>query len=256
MVARRFVYRRRPMSWGGRTRGIGAGATALAVLALALPGGAAGGVPAGTDTIVAPGRSYTGGTGTAGAFRLTAGQNPVFRNDDLASEKHNVIAVEDGPDDEPLFQTPLIAGGGTSVLVAGTEYLQPGTYDFICTIHTEMTGKLEVAGVNPKPRPSVSVAVASKRLGAVKRSGQVKVRLSAATDAAGIGVAARIGGKGAGRAKDVELEAGGSQVLKLKLGAAARKVVAKAVKKGTRIPVAVSAEVPWGAPAAATAKLR
>jgi plastocyanin len=44
----------------------------------------------------------------------------------------------------PLFWTPLIPGGGSEATVQGLEDAAPGSYDFFCTIHPYMVGKIEV----------------------------------------------------------------------------------------------------------------
>jgi plastocyanin len=51
--------------------------------------------------------------------------------------RHNVSST-DG-----LFRSEL-ADGGQSVTVAGTEKLEPGTYQFLCEPHPGMKGQLEV----------------------------------------------------------------------------------------------------------------
>ena len=51
--------------------------------------------------------------------------------------RHNVSST-DG-----LFRSEL-AGNGETVTVAGTEKLEPGTYQFFCEPHPGMKGQLEV----------------------------------------------------------------------------------------------------------------
>ena len=53
------------------------------------------------------------------------------------------MATRSGPDGEPLFNTPTFLGPTTKA-VEGVQYLGAGTYDFYCTIHPEMTGRLTV----------------------------------------------------------------------------------------------------------------
>ena len=65
-----------------------------------------------------------------------------FVNLDVA--KHDVTAVEKGPDGKPLFSTPLIDLGETAP-VEGLDRVTSGqTYEFFCSIHPGMRGNLSV----------------------------------------------------------------------------------------------------------------
>ena len=48
-----------------------------------------------------------------------------------------------GPDNGPLFHTPLI-GQNQEAFVEGSQYLTTGSYAFVCSIHQNMTGTLTV----------------------------------------------------------------------------------------------------------------
>ncbi len=231
-----------------------AGAVGLATIVLAMPGGAVAGVPVVTDTIRAIDQfAYGGGIGDGSTFRLIAGQQATLENDDQLAP-HNVVAVGEGPDGEPLFSNSLVSPN-QSAPVAGTQYLQPGDYAFSCTIHFGMKGTLEVAGPGAVPRPEVTVAVASSRLKKLSK-GRLKVTVSATSRSDGVSVEARVGGKPGGFADGVDLAAGQSGILTLKLGKQAKEAVKVALEKGKKVAVSVSSEVPWGAPDSARTKLR
>jgi plastocyanin len=219
----------------------------VATAALALPAAAF----AITDTITAESNvSYTGNSDPDG-FLLDAGQTPGFVNaDPQTTTSHNVVAAADGPDGEELFKTPLIAGGATAD-VEGAQYLTPGTYPFVCTIHVGMTGTLIVSGDGAVPRPSIDVAIASTKLKKIQK-GKLKVKLSATTLSADARIEAKVAGHLVASADGIDLAAGQSRTLTLKLDRAAR----KSIEDLAKVKVSVSGTVPYGAPASARATLK
>jgi hypothetical protein len=130
--------------------------------------------------------------------------------------------------------------------VAGTEYLTPGSYPFVCTIHVGMAGTLLVSGDGALPRPSVSVAIASSKLAKV-RKGRLKVSVTAATASSDVSLIARVGRRTLPPVPDVDLAAGQTRKLTLKLTNAAK----KDLKDVEKAKVTLSASVPFGAPATA-----
>jgi plastocyanin len=68
-----------------------------------------------------------------GDLSAAAGDTIEFTNEDDAP--HTFTAQDAGIDEE------VEAGGSTSISLGDVE---PGSYDFICTIHPEMKGTLEV----------------------------------------------------------------------------------------------------------------
>ncbi len=58
---------------------------------------------------------------------------------------HTVTARRTDAAGNPLFSSDA-ARNGQSVPVRGVERLAPGTYQFFCTIHPQMTGELVVTG--------------------------------------------------------------------------------------------------------------
>jgi spore coat protein A, manganese oxidase len=61
----------------------------------------------------------------------------------LDQSAHDIQATEYGPDGRPLFRS-TVALAGQTVPVAGTDQLEPGTYPFVCSLHSSMTGDLVV----------------------------------------------------------------------------------------------------------------
>ena len=69
---------------------------------------------------------------------------------------HNVVAVEKGPDGQPLFGGATIEAGQTAA-VEGVAALPPGVYDFVCTLHAaDMQGTLTVEAL-PQELPQVAL---------------------------------------------------------------------------------------------------
>ncbi len=222
--------------------------TVVAIAALAVPASAS----AITDTITAESNtSYSGSTDPNG-FLLDAGRTPGFVNaDPQATTQHNVVATGDGPDGEELFRSPLIPGGA-SARVEGAQYLTPASYPFVCTIHADMRGTLIVSGDGAVPRPSIDAAVASRKLKELRRTGKLKVRVSATTLSEGVSFQAKVAGHFVGSGKGIDLAAGQSRKLTVKLDRAAK----KRIKGLEKAKINVSAAVPYGAPAMAKSVLK
>lgn len=70
------------------------------------------------------------------------GTAATFRNLDPLV-RHDVRARRAGTCSGRLFCTPLISFGGNAT-VKGVQKLKPGTYDFFCSLHGFMTGRLIV----------------------------------------------------------------------------------------------------------------
>jgi polyvinyl alcohol dehydrogenase (cytochrome) len=85
------------------------------------------------------------------AVTIGQGDSLIFSNLDSAAQ-HDLVG-HDGK-----FGSPLI-GAGQEAKVAGAEDLEPGTYQFHCTLHSWMTGALTVspAGGTPTPSPGQGV---------------------------------------------------------------------------------------------------
>ena len=70
---------------------------------------------------------------------LTQGEPLEYTN--LEPTPHNVMALRLGKDGKPVFRTDTI-GAATTVVVEGLDKLEPGVYDFTCTLHPRMFGTI------------------------------------------------------------------------------------------------------------------
>ena len=105
----------------------------IAVLAVA------GGVAYADQTIYAAPVDMFVGSGVT----IAQGEKVTFSNGDVST--HDVTAKTLGGDGKPLFQSAK-TGTGQSNEVVGADKLAPGSYDYLCSIHPNMTGTLTVTG--------------------------------------------------------------------------------------------------------------
>lgn len=191
-------------------------------------------------------------TFTAPSFTQAPGETANFLNEGDSTAFHNVTATSAGPDGLPLFFSDTIVGGSSSP-VAGTQYLAAGTYPFVCTLHTGMNGSLDVSGAGtPVPRPGVKLAVLAQKLKQVRKTGKLKVKVTAVAESSGVEVVVKKGSKSIGRVEGLNLAGGSAKTLSVKLTKSGR----KAIKKGKKIQLSATASVPWGASAKAKRTLR
>ena len=182
-------------------------------------------------------------------FTIDQGELATYQNPGGSS--HNVTATANGPDGAELFRSDTISSGQTPV--SGTQYLTQGTYNFVCTIHPGMVASLAVTGNGtPVPRPGVQLKVLSRKLDRVVASRRLKVRVSAPSASDDVAITARKGARKLGSKRGIDLSAGSSRTLKLRLTRAAR----NALEDLAKAKVKVSATVPFGSPASAKRKLR
>jgi plastocyanin len=165
----------------------------------------------------------------------------------VTGSTHNVTASQKGPDGSALFSSPTISAGSTGV--NGTQYLAPGPYSFVCSIHpSTMVATLNVAGT-PLPRPTVALKVLDKKLANVVKKAQLRVRVTTTgTETAKIG--ALLGNKDA--VIGTEVAGATTKVLKLRMTKAQRSKLEK--KKSAKLKV--TGEVTFGSPVSVTAKLK
>jgi plastocyanin len=183
-----------------------------------------------------------------GAFTIDLGQVATFQNLDGVS--HDVFASGKGPDGAELFRSDTISSGQAPV--HGTQYLAPGNYPFICTIHSEMSAQLAVtANGTPAARPDFELKVLSSSLDRVVSSGKLKLKVSATTESDDVSVTARKGARKLGSKRNLDLAAGASRIVKLRLTSAAE----NALEDLGSAKVKVTGTVPFGSPATAKRKL-
>lgn len=138
------------LEWGAQTIPVGNPAAAKVVryqysprcgtcdptLDLATGGGPAIGV---TGNVIAGPLGQTTGFLTTNVS-MTAGTTLTFTNLDVVA--HNVASKDVTEDGRRLFAAPNVGTGTTAI--EGTDKLKKGSYDFLCTVHPSMVGKLEV----------------------------------------------------------------------------------------------------------------
>lgn len=189
-----------------------------------------------------------------GPYFQDLGEVASFSNPADADSFHNVTANDTGPDGGPLFRSDSIVAGST-VPVAGSQYLNAGTYGFYCTIHgPSMSGTLTVeAGKGAVvARPQIKVSIPGQSLKKVRKSGKLKVKVKAVTESRGISLKAKKGSKKLGSSSGLDLAAGSGRTVRLKLTSAGR----KAIRKGRKVKVSVKGSVAFGRPGKAKRKLR
>ena len=189
---------------------------------------------------------------TTPSVTMDQGERLTFENQDN-TVPHNVTHRPERQGDPPLFKTDSISGG-QEVFVEGSQYLTSGGYDFICTLHSGMEGRLTVTTAGtPVPRPApdqtaprVGVQVLDRRKRPVRRAGALRVRVST-DEAAQIALTARAGSARQpvviGRAS-ATFAAASRRTLLVELNRAGRQAVAR--KGRPRIAVTAVARDPAG----------
>ena len=168
----------------------------------------------------------------------------------VTGSSHNVTARQNGPDGKALFRSATISGGFTPV--SGTQYLASGDYPFFCTIHpTTMSGTLHVSTSGaPQPRPSVALSIRAKKIAKALKKG-INVALNTSAKVDDVSLVAKLGKATIGRSSDLSLAQG--QVFEtIKLSKSGKSKL-RGKRKAT---VTVTAEIPFGSPATAKAKLK
>lgn len=180
---------------------------------------------------------------------IDQGEPLTFRNTDAAS--HDVQGK--GPDGAVIFKSEIIGQNETS-FVEGSQYLATGTYDFFCSLHPSMVGKLNVtAAGTPAPRPgtgsgpgpgapaadtqepAVALELRRYRAAKVRRSRRIAL-LVGADEAAKLRVTVSLGGRRAAR-RNLELETAGTRTIALTLA----RTVRTRIRRGAKLTVLVRA---------------
>lgn len=206
----------------------------------------AGGLALGADDTVTASNSRNSYTGMSNAPNIPGGGSLDFRNTSGAVS-HSVTANVTGPDGRPLFNSGVFAGrGGTTRAVKGVQYLSPGNYKFHCTNHpTSMKGTLRVVGGSPVARPNIDVSILSRNIGKVRRTKRLKVDVDATTKSNNVALVAKKGSKTLARKSNVDLGAGDSKTLLMRLTRKGK----KALKGRHRATVKLRGTVAFGSPA-------
>ena len=196
--------------------------------------------------------TITATTGTrysAAEYTIDQGEPLYFRNDDLSGPRHDVQSTANGGD---LFKSETIEPGKTS-FVEGSQYLTTGTYDFLCSLHPSMKGRLIVNSAGaPKPRPGAaptapgeeppaadqvapepSLNFGTLRAAAIKRSRRIVLKVGA-DEAVSMRVTVKAGRAVVAR-KRLKLAARGRRIVRLVVGRKAR----AAIRRGRRISITV-----------------
>jgi plastocyanin len=205
------------------------------------------GVIAATAWAVAQPIGATDNAFDAPTYTMDQGDRPNFTNG--GANQHNATARQNGSDGKALFSTPTLSGGQQATL-DGTQYLTAGSYPFFCTIHpTEMQATLVVTGNGtPQARPSATVKVRTKTISKALKGLLVTINTNTKID--GATLTAKLGKATIGKAT-VSLAAG-TQTLRLKLSKSGK----SKLRGKDKATVKVTADIPFGSPATAKAKLK
>jgi plastocyanin len=106
---------------------------------MAISPAAAGAGAADARVVTAPGAA-TAGYATA-VTAITKGGTLSYLNLDIVT--HDVVSVRRSSTGAPIFRSALV-GLGKRTPVNGTTKLAKGQYDFYCSLHPNMKGKLRV----------------------------------------------------------------------------------------------------------------
>lgn len=143
---------------------------------------------------------------------------------------HDVTSADKGVDGRTLFESAQVRAGQSAV-VEGAEYLNPGVYHFICSIHsfptiygTRMEANLVVLdnGAPPKPRPAIEIGLPRQTLAQVLERGALLVTARAEGVAEQVKLIARVGKRTAATRTGLTLTSGGFRSFRLRLSRGVR----------------------------------
>jgi plastocyanin len=180
------------------------------------------------------------------SFTIDRGTTATFQNQDTSP--HDVFSVDSTANNKPLFSSAQINVGQAPV--NGTDSLPPGTYGFFCTVHpTQMSAQLVVT---PSGSPTVAVTVLSRKVSQVASSGKLKVKLRGLLASKNVSLTAQVGKRKLGTARGIDLPAGASRAVKLRLSRSGKNSLSG---RGSA-KVKVTATPPGDQPVSATRRLR
>lgn len=200
------------------------------------------------ETIVAT----TGTRYAATEYTIDQGEPLNFRNDDLSGPSHDVASTANGKVRGSYLFASEVVGGGKTSFVEGSQYLTTGSYDFFCSLHPSMKGRLVVTSAGtPKPRPGAeparpgeeppaadltapepSLNFRTLRAAAIRRARRIVLKVGA-DEAVTMKVTVRIGR--ARLVKRLELATRGTRRVRLAVGRKAR----RAIVRGRRVRITV-----------------
>ena len=177
-------------------------------------------------------------------YTMDQGDRPVLQNTGPTNQ-HDVFSRANGPDGGLLFQSATI-NPGQSATLNGPQYLTQGTYAFFCNVHPlEMSANLQVSGAGaPVARPSIDVLLGAGKLSKIARKGKVPVTVKAVTQSDGVEVELKLGKSVVGAQKGINLAAGQSRKLSLKLNKSGKSKLAD--RNSAKLKA--TGEVPFGSP--------
>jgi plastocyanin len=187
----------------------------------------------------------SGNTFAQATYRSDVGDLVQFQHSGSGAP-HNVTSTQSSGG-QPLFSSATISTGTTPV--NGTQFLAPGTYPFICTIHpSTMQANLIVSGGGtsgtPATKPDIELKIISRKLDKVVAKGKLVLEVQAITKSDNVSVTASLGKRTLGERTDLDLAAGQSVRVGLKLKRAVRRKLATLDKA----KVTAQATVPFGDP--------
>lgn len=111
-------------------------------------------------------------------IEIAPGESVTFLNFDLSGAPHDVTSIDVGPGAENLFRSDTV-GFGVEVPVVGAEKLKPGSYKYLCSVHTFMEGQITVsggAGGGGATQLVLTVGARDQELERVEESGRIRLR--------------------------------------------------------------------------------
>ncbi len=197
---------------------------------------------------------------SAPTYSMSAGESPLVVMPAVLDYPHDVTSLAKGIDGRPLFESSEV-GAGKSAVVNGAQYLSPGTYHFICSIHREPTifgTRMEAylvvgeTGVPPKPRPTIELRMGRQSLDQALDGGALYVSARAEEPSEQARFIVKAGRRTLSVMNGIGVGPSGFQRIGLRLGPVAHRVLEG---RGSAV-ITVIAAVRYGEPAVLHTRLR